>query len=47
MAIIDDRHEDASKLLNIVERRNALNLHSVEGGKESPPQPSSEDIEHP
>jgi hypothetical protein len=47
MAIIDDRHEDASKLMNIVERRNALNLRSVEGGKESLPQLSSADIEHP
>jgi hypothetical protein len=30
MAIIDHRHEDANKLLNIVARRNALNLRSVE-----------------
>ncbi|MET0120151.1 MAG: hypothetical protein ABW124_03810 [Candidatus Thiodiazotropha sp. 6PLUC9] len=30
MAIIEDRDEDANRLLNIVERRNALNLRSVE-----------------
>ena len=47
MAIIQDRHEDASKLLNIVERRNALNLYSVEGEKESLPQPFSTENEHP
>lgn len=47
MAIIQDRHEDASKLLNIVERRNMLSLYSVEGGKESPPQPFSIENEHP
>jgi hypothetical protein len=47
MAIIDDRHEDANRLLEIVARRNALNLHSVEGGKEFPPQPSSKDNGHP
>jgi hypothetical protein len=47
MAIIEDRHEDASKLMDIVERRNALNLHSLEGGKESLPPLSSADNEHP
>jgi hypothetical protein len=36
LAIIQDRHEDAAKLLNIVERRNTLNLYSVEGGKAFP-----------